>query len=448
MSNPAKTPEEIEDVLASIRRLVSDEPAVQARQTPTSEAPQAEPPSVERLVLTPSLRVTEPDATIEDGAAHHGEAQVAEGEAVNVFEDVDASEEDVDEVEHGEVETHADAPDVDGMDADADRSDTERDDAEFDDTESALLTALALNSATEDHFVSVDGQPDQSDWQPEDRLAAYDAVGPVSDEDTSIEAQQSETGENAPEAAASDPAEELEDSVEEEVAQNDVSEDDVASEADVADLIRLDGGVLEGAEFESDTGDENWPGENAEAALLSLVARRDPPTPENADDDEAPAGDGAEAETDANENAVSERPDTLARAVEVVASAEETFADEVMAGVETSADEQIDVLEADAGESAAPVAPIFSRRPRQPAEDEAKSVAEPAEASDDLDDDTSLWAAPEELDGALDEEALREIIVDVVREELQGVLGQRITRNVRKMVRREIRLALAAEDLE
>ncbi len=51
-------------------------------------------------------------------------------------------------------------------------------------------------------------------------------------------------------------------------------------------------------------------------------------------------------------------------------------------------------------------------------------------------------------DSVLDEEVLREIIAQVVREELQGVLGQRITRNVRKMVRREIRLALAAEELD
>ncbi|WP_171240071.1 hypothetical protein [Ruegeria sp. HKCCA5491] len=44
---------------------------------------------------------------------------------------------------------------------------------------------------------------------------------------------------------------------------------------------------------------------------------------------------------------------------------------------------------------------------------------------------------------ALDEAALRDLIAQVVREELQGVLGERITRNVRKMVRREIYRALA-----
>jgi hypothetical protein len=35
-----------------------------------------------------------------------------------------------------------------------------------------------------------------------------------------------------------------------------------------------------------------------------------------------------------------------------------------------------------------------------------------------------------------------------VREELQGALGERITRNVRKLVRREIRLVLAVDELD
>ncbi len=53
-----------------------------------------------------------------------------------------------------------------------------------------------------------------------------------------------------------------------------------------------------------------------------------------------------------------------------------------------------------------------------------------------------LAAEPAEIP-AQDEAALRELIAQVVREELQGVLGERITRNVRKMVRREIYRALA-----
>jgi hypothetical protein len=59
-------------------------------------------------------------------------------------------------------------------------------------------------------------------------------------------------------------------------------------------------------------------------------------------------------------------------------------------------------------------------------------------------------AEPEVDDGTLsmNEDALRDLIAQVVREELQGVLGQRITRNVRKMVRREIYRALAERELD
>lgn len=51
-------------------------------------------------------------------------------------------------------------------------------------------------------------------------------------------------------------------------------------------------------------------------------------------------------------------------------------------------------------------------------------------------------------DRILDEAALRELVADIVRQELQGALGERITRNVRKLVRREIQRAMTLQDLE
>ena len=47
----------------------------------------------------------------------------------------------------------------------------------------------------------------------------------------------------------------------------------------------------------------------------------------------------------------------------------------------------------------------------------------------------------------IDEESLRELVAEIVRQELQGTLGQRITRNVRKLVRQEINRALASREL-
>ncbi|WP_147106643.1 hypothetical protein [Tateyamaria sp. syn59] len=67
------------------------------------------------------------------------------------------------------------------------------------------------------------------------------------------------------------------------------------------------------------------------------------------------------------------------------------------------------------------------------------------EAVSETTDDAQIFSSDEDV---LDEEALRDLVSDIVREELQGALGERITRNVRKLVRREIHRALAAQDLE
>ncbi len=54
----------------------------------------------------------------------------------------------------------------------------------------------------------------------------------------------------------------------------------------------------------------------------------------------------------------------------------------------------------------------------------------------------------DDIGAVLDEEALRDMVAEIVRQELQGPLGERITRNVRKLVRREIYRALAANELD
>ena len=54
----------------------------------------------------------------------------------------------------------------------------------------------------------------------------------------------------------------------------------------------------------------------------------------------------------------------------------------------------------------------------------------------------------EEEESILDEETLRDLVAEMVRQELQGELGDRITRNVRKLVRREIQRALASRAFE
>jgi len=66
----------------------------------------------------------------------------------------------------------------------------------------------------------------------------------------------------------------------------------------------------------------------------------------------------------------------------------------------------------------------------------------------DLDDDIPSVNFVQEEESILDEETLRDLVSEMVREELQGELGDRITRNVRKLVRREIQRALASREFE
>lgn len=51
-------------------------------------------------------------------------------------------------------------------------------------------------------------------------------------------------------------------------------------------------------------------------------------------------------------------------------------------------------------------------------------------------------------DTVIDENTLRDLVSEIVRQELQGALGERITRNVRKLVRREIHRAMVGQEYD
>lgn len=68
----------------------------------------------------------------------------------------------------------------------------------------------------------------------------------------------------------------------------------------------------------------------------------------------------------------------------------------------------------------------------------------PTDAPTDAPDDAEVGSAL----AAMTPEALRALVLELIREELQGPLGERITRNVRKLVRREINRALENRDLD
>ncbi|CUH54045.1 hypothetical protein [Shimia marina] len=101
---------------------------------------------------------------------------------------------------------------------------------------------------------------------------------------------------------------------------------------------------------------------------------------------------------------------------------------------ESSAEDVETSLEDEGGFSEAVVADV--------SESLANEVVQPSDVADSTD-----FALPIEEAAEIDEAMLREMVADIVRQELQGALGERITRNVRKLVRREIHRALAAHDL-
>jgi hypothetical protein len=171
------------------------------------------------------------------------------------------------------------------------------------------------------------------------------------------------------------------------------------------------GGDPAAPEFEAEAGDANWPDGSAGSALRDLVLARNIDT--------------------APDNVAEARCAAVTPAVNVAGT------DPEPCGLAVGAPQGTAVP---AAQRQADGKPDDTANARSPAE---LSIADPA--PDNIPAEPRLFEG--EI-GLLDEDTLRDIIADVVREELQGVLGQRITRNVRKMVRREIRLALAAGELD
>ena len=71
--------------------------------------------------------------------------------------------------------------------------------------------------------------------------------------------------------------------------------------------------------------------------------------------------------------------------------------------------------------------------------------------ADDLPPEAELLhgaeAAAETPEPEIDAEALADMVRDMLREELQGALGERMTRNIRKLVRAEVARILATKDI-
>ncbi len=322
MSEPV-TNAEIEDVLSSIRRLVSEDARNTVRQ------PVAEPEQVpDRLVLTPSLRVA--DEETEDD---HEEAAEPVSEAAEIPEEPAAEL-----LLQTEIEP-------DGETGDAAMSD-----APWGDPEATLYDAAGYEAGTDENAEPDEPEMWSADESEEDELRTEDVW-------------------SEPEAA----------------------EDDV--QADGEDDMR------------ADVAEDDW---------------------------HAPDEGAAEEEAEAD---LEEEPG-LATAVEALGAAMDGAEAEQW---EPHGDETADDL----------AVPETEPMEWHDEEDAAQDVqtAEPVieYLDEDADDDADLF---DDDEAVLDEATLRELVTDIVREELQGALGERITRNVRKLVRREINRALSVQDLD
>ena len=110
--------------------------------------------------------------------------------------------------------------------------------------------------------------------------------------------------------------------------------------------------------------------------------------------------------------------------------------------------------EADVYPTACPVIEPSPRRMHLAEPEGARASAPEADELISADDDPADVAdpatpqAPALAAGNLDQNALRELVRQMIREELQGALGERITRNVRKLVRREINRTLISKEFD
>lgn len=130
-----------------------------------------------------------------------------------------------------------------------------------------------------------------------------------------------------------------------------------------------------------------------------------------------------------------------------------------IAELEAAVGARPDEWEPDGSEDSAQEMPdrfVFQHRPlplggREAAVEPLVLQAFREEDVEEEDDDSGTEAGGIDIstDAALpDEDALRDMVAEIVRQELQGELGQKVTRNIRKLVRREIRRALASSDFD
>ncbi|ROT99067.1 hypothetical protein [Histidinibacterium lentulum] len=437
MSDPV-TNVEIEDVLESIRLLIAAEDPVAPVSARRSQNRQ------DRLVLTPAFRVDSPldSADARDPEPCEDESARLEPDAPDAVETPEAATEEAAQPEPepeaatpdaGEIAaTHGEVPDTPhdetapiGEEVDLDRL-----------LEKAMATTLPLSPrAADDAHGSEseeEGHPDRAldwedveedpsgaaEWHPDvadgDDHAAEDEVRDSAESDPS-DAVSDEPAEatalwHSSRSAAADPSEPATDPQDRVTARPSEPRDDAARRSSLeATIAELEAAVTFSAQdFEADEPDTGIASHGSGRLHLVVTGDLDP---DESDRPEAPPA----SEPDPPRDHRAADPQTA----DPPPQPNHVPRFRVYPGS----------------------APPRDTEP-QPAPQDSHIAARP-----DLDDDADLAAYLED-ESVIDEEALRDLVGQIVREELQGVLGERITRNVRKLVRREIHRILSSQDFD
>ncbi len=129
-----------------------------------------------------------------------------------------------------------------------------------------------------------------------------------------------------------------------------------------------------------------------------------------------------------------------------------------IAALEAAVTSQPEEWEADEGEAFAPdawAASAFQTPSTDSPESTPESATDPSQEraemvaalAKEVEEAIGIGAAPQNPVAEMDVETLRIMVSQMIRQELAGELGEKITRNVRKLVRREINRVLASKDL-
>lgn len=428
---------EIEDVLSSIRRLVSEDilnvaksDTAQTMDASTSIVQKPEAPA--RLVLTPAFRVDTASDHTRQAENDLSEARLFGDETMptDVFlESSSDAELDADTAESpAEIHTEATTGVVTDLDSSAAKDGPETDPStvvQAEDGAAGDVVKTLQNTQDDDAQTSVaeiEGLERESGWNEGPTLENEDAPlfrSRQSEDTEAIDAQidiepteNKESGHEKIESAGLDQVQ----AADEADAQVDIDADVQASNQ--PDILELTNAI---ASESIESGADKY-GEVAKSAeRLSSLER-------TISDLEAVIG----------EQDVEWEPDGS----EEVGSSPEV--EPLQWRRHTAATESSAVPAADDVQEAAP----DSRTTETVEQGSGSSEFQSTDPEVDLANDADGYTLFDEDETIIDEEALRSLVSDLVREELQGALGERITHNVHKLVRREIHLAITRLDLD